>query len=71
MGITGQIGFFDKPKGNNKKKVRFIKDVTDLNYKFVKGFTHEVYMEQPNNYILHVDGVFYGVFKENCEIEGE
>ena len=57
-----QISFWDKPVA------RFTKDNTSLNNKFKKGYTHEIFLETSQHYILLEDGVFYGTYKNNCEL---
>lgn len=57
-----QIGFWDKPI------VRFVEDDTSLNSKFKKGYSHEVFLETSEHYILLEDGVFYGTYKSTCEL---
>ena len=70
----GQISIFDLPneqkevKESNKPKIRLLKDMKDLRQDFLKGNVYEVWMEQPENYIIRIDGVAYGPLKKSCEI---
>lgn len=69
----GQISIFDLPneqkevKESNKPKIRLLKDMKDLRQDFLKGNVYEVWEEKPNNYLIYLDGTFYGPLKENCE----
>jgi hypothetical protein len=58
--MNGQLTFWDKAR------VVFIKDNTSLNPKFKVGMEFEVYLEQEKNYIIYLDNMFYGPFKESC-----
>lgn len=58
--MIGQISFFDN------LKVKFIKDCTILHNSFVTNSIHDCLFEQENNYIIKIDGVYYGALKSNC-----
>ena len=51
-----------------KLKIRLLEDCTDIKNDFLKGNVYEVWMEQPENYIIRIDGVAYGPLKKSCEI---
>ena len=51
-----------------KLKIRLLEDCTDIKNDFLKGNVYEVWMEQPENYIVRIDGVAYGPLKKSCEI---
>ncbi|NFI55864.1 hypothetical protein FDA48_05660 [Clostridium botulinum] len=54
-----------------KIKIKFIEDNTNLNKDFVMGSVFEVFTEHENNYIIFHDNVYYGPFKSNCIIENK
>lgn len=64
--VEGQISLFDLPE--EKLKIRLLEDCTDIKNDFRKGNVYEVWMEQPENYIIRIDGVAYGPLKTSCEI---
>ena len=50
-----------------KLKIRLLEDCTDIKNDFLKGNVYEVWMEQPENYIIRIDGAAYGPLKKSCE----
>lgn len=50
-----------------KLKIRLLEDCKDVKEDFLKGNVYEVWMEQPENYIIRIDGVAYGPLKKSCE----
>lgn len=42
-------------------------DYTELNSKFTKGSVWPYEFEHENNYIIKIDGTYYGPLKECCE----
>jgi len=54
-----QISFWDK-------HLTFIKDDTELNSRFTKGSVWEYLFEHENNFIIFLDGVYYGPLKDCC-----
>ncbi|MDY5910474.1 MAG: hypothetical protein SPJ62_00335 [Inconstantimicrobium porci] len=57
-----QISIFDK------KIIRLLVDDTFINKDFTKGSEHNVFMEQGEHYIILHEGVYYGLYKSECEI---
>ena len=55
-----QISFWDLPR------IRFVEDDSDLHSSFVKDSEHEYLFEHENNYIIKVNGVYYGPLKSQC-----
>lgn len=59
---------FIKPvEKNTKPKIKLLRDLKDLREDFKKGNEYEVWQEKENNYVIYLDGTFYGPLKENCE----
>ena len=46
---------------------RLKEDCTELNSKLTKGSVWIFLLEQENNYIINLDGMYYGPLKINCE----
>ena len=46
---------------------RLKEDCTELNSKLTKGSVWIFILEQENNYIINLDGMYYGPLKINCE----
>lgn len=67
---TNSIGAYPKKfikAAEEKLKIRLLEDCTDIKDDFLKGNIYEVWMEQPENYIIRIDGVAYGPLKKSCE----
>lgn len=47
--------------------IRLKEDCTELNSKLTKGSAWIFLLEQENNYIINLDGMYYGPLKINCE----
>lgn len=47
--------------------IRLKEDCTELNSKLTKGSVWIFILEQENNYIINLDGMYYGPLKINCE----
>lgn len=47
--------------------IRFKEECTELNSKFTLGSVWNFLFEHQNNYIIELDGTFYGPLKERCE----
>ena len=47
--------------------IRLKEDCTELNSKLTKGSVWIFLLEQENNYIINLDGMYYGPLKINCE----
>lgn len=58
--IEGQISIFDKPK------VKLIEDCTSVHPLLIKDSIQDVFMEQDNHYIILLDDVYYGIFKNRA-----
>lgn len=56
-----QLSFWDK------SLIKFKEDDTELNNNFVKGSVWEYEFEQEDNFIILLDGVYYGPLKRLCE----
>ena len=59
--IKGQISIFDKPK------VKLIEDCTSVHPLLTKDSIQDVFMEQDNHYIILLDEVYYGIFKNRAK----
>lgn len=46
----------------------FKEDDTELHNSFLCGSVHRYLFEYENNFIIKVDGVYYGPLKECCEV---
>lgn len=57
--MQGQISLWDK-------HLIFKEDDTELNSKFTKDSVWNFLFEHENNYIIELDGVYYGPLKEKC-----
>ena len=42
-------------------------DCTELHKSFLCGSIHQYLFEHENNFIIKIDGVFYGPLKDSCE----
>ena len=47
--------------------IRLKEDCTELNSKLTKGSVWSFIFEQENNYVIKLDGVYYGPLKNKCE----
>lgn len=47
--------------------IRLKEDCTELNSKLTKGSVWIFLLEQENNYIINLDGMYYGPLKNSCE----
>lgn len=47
--------------------IRLKEDCTELNIKLTKDSVWIFLLEQENNYIINLDGMYYGPLKINCE----
>lgn len=47
--------------------IRLKEDCTELNSKLTKGSVWIFILEQENNYIINLDGMYYEPLKINCE----
>lgn len=67
---TNSIGAYPRKfikSVKEKLKIRLLEDCKDIKEDFLKGNEYEVWMEQPENYIIRIDGVAYGPLKKSCE----
>ena len=49
------------------KLIKLNEDCTELHKSFLCGSIHQYLFEHENNFIIKIDGVFYGPLKRNCE----
>lgn len=49
-------------------KVKLIKDCTNVHSKLIENSVHEIFMEKEKYYILRVEEMFCGIYKENVEL---
>ncbi|MCF0149498.1 MAG: hypothetical protein HUJ77_14030 [Clostridium sp.] len=49
------------------KLIIFKEDDTELHNSFLCGSVHRYLFEHENNFIIKVDGVYYGPLKEYCK----
>ncbi|MDU5211445.1 MAG: hypothetical protein E6441_17470 [Clostridium sp.] len=47
--------------------IRLKEDCTELNSKFTLGSVWNFLFEQDSNYVIKLDGMYYGPLKINCE----
>lgn len=59
--LKGQISIFDKPK------IKLIEDCTSVHPLLTKDSIQDVFMEKDKHYIILLDDVYYGIFKNRAK----